>query len=270
LDPIALLRSAERCCAIEPEEVCVERFSQGSIKSRNDSRPLSFIETSLLEQGADVTDRIRCDIAGEHRVPLIPKSPDKLSKLHQVTSSEHLITALYKRLQWVESGHSWFRLCLWRSNAFLRSRGMSDASCVFCHILAGQEKGSFVYRGGLVAAFLTIGPVNPGHLLIVPLRHAAGVADLTREENEAMFTLAQRVSVALRQPPIAAEGINYWLADGEAAFQDVFHVHLHLIPRFAGDSLSVAFDKESPHRDELDYVARAISANLETLRTRGL
>jgi diadenosine tetraphosphate (Ap4A) HIT family hydrolase len=84
-----------------------------------------------------------------------------------------------------------------------------------------------------------------------------------------MFSLAQRVSSVLRQPPISAEGINYWLADGEAAFQDLFHVHLHVMPRFAGDSLRVAFDKKSPRRGELDEVAQALSAILEALTPQG-
>jgi diadenosine tetraphosphate (Ap4A) HIT family hydrolase len=147
---------------------------------------------------------------------------------------------------------------------------MGQGGCIFCDILAGRQRGSFVYRCDKVAAFLTIGPVNPGHVLIVPVRHAAGVGDLSQEENHAIFSLAQRLSVALRQPPLSSQGINYWLADGEAAFQDVFHVHLHLMPRFAGDSFKVAFDRRSPDREELDEVARAISSNLETVTTIGL
>jgi diadenosine tetraphosphate (Ap4A) HIT family hydrolase len=132
--------------------------------------------------------------------------------------------------------------------------------CIFCRIIAGSEEGSFVYRDDIVAAFLTIGPVNPGHLLIVPTRHASGVADLTADENGAIFSLARRLAAALRRPPISCEGVNYWLADGEAAFQDVFHAHLHLIPRFAGDSFAVSFDRKSPTRQELDRTASAIAA----------
>lgn len=139
---------------------------------------------------------------------------------------------------------------------------MKAQQCIFCEILAGRQEGSFIHRDALVAAFLTIGPVNPGHALIVPLRHAAGVADLTAAENEAIFSLARRVSAALREPAISCQGINYWLADGEAAFQDVFHVHLHVIPRFAGDGFKVTFNRKTPRREALDQIARAISASL--------
>jgi diadenosine tetraphosphate (Ap4A) HIT family hydrolase len=77
-----------------------------------------------------------------------------------------------------------------------------------------------------------------------------------------MFSLAKRVSAALRAAPLRCEGINYWLADGEAAFQDVFHVHLHVFPRFAGDSLQITFDRQKPRREELEEIARTIAASL--------
>jgi diadenosine tetraphosphate (Ap4A) HIT family hydrolase len=135
---------------------------------------------------------------------------------------------------------------------------MDAEGCVFCDIIAGRKRGSFVHRGELVSAFLTIGPVNPGHVLVVPTRHAAGIADLTAAENQALFELARRLSAALRQSSLRCEGINYWLADGEAAFQDVFHAHLHVIPRFRGDSFKVEFDRRIPERHELDEIAQTV------------
>ena len=139
---------------------------------------------------------------------------------------------------------------------------MDVEDCVFCDILTGRQIGSFVYRDDLVSAFLTIGPVNPGHVLIVPLRHAPAIADLTQAENEAMFSLAGRLSAAIRRSPLQCDGINFWLADGEAAFQDVFHAHLHVIPRVRGDSFKVDFDRRTPRRDELDEVAQSIRVQL--------
>jgi diadenosine tetraphosphate (Ap4A) HIT family hydrolase len=139
---------------------------------------------------------------------------------------------------------------------------MGTSDCIFCEILAHRAPGSFVYRDEVVAAFLTIGQINPGHLLIVPTRHAAGVGDLSEGENAVMFSTAQRLSRALRQSSILCQGINYWLADGEVAFQDVFHVHLHVIPRFAGDSFKVSLERKTPDRRELDQIARSIARNL--------
>jgi diadenosine tetraphosphate (Ap4A) HIT family hydrolase len=136
---------------------------------------------------------------------------------------------------------------------------MAVEDCVFCDIVAGRKAGSFVHRGDPVSAFLTIGPVNPGHVLVVPTRHAAGIADLTPGENQAIFELARRLSAALRQSPLRCEVINYWLADGETAFQDLFHAHLHVIPRFRGDSFKVDFDRRLPERHELDQIAQTVA-----------
>ncbi len=80
-----------------------------------------------------------------------------------------------------------------------------------------------------------------------------------------MFKVAMRVAGALRQSGVKCEGINLFLADGEAASQDVFHVHLHVIPRFRGDGFGVRFGPNygvEPNRKELDVVAERIRASM--------
>lgn len=135
---------------------------------------------------------------------------------------------------------------------------MDAPPCIFCQILAGEEQGHFIYRDALVAAILTIGPINPGHLMVVPTRHASSLAELREAENEAIFALAPRLAAALRRSGLRCEGVNYWMADGEAAFQDVFHFHLHIIPRFGGDGFKVSHPTLRPERRELDEIAELL------------
>jgi len=131
-------------------------------------------------------------------------------------------------------------------------------SCVFCDILRGKLASSVVYRDDLCWAFMDIRPVNPGHVLVIPIRHAASLAELHPETGTHMFRIAQRIAQALRESSIRCEGVNLFLADGAAAGQEVFHVHLHVVPRFEGDGFGF---RRSPGsgairpRDELDDLA---------------
>ena len=140
------------------------------------------------------------------------------------------------------------------------------ADCIFCRILSGEAPASFVYRDDLVAAFMDIQPVNLGHLLVVPIRHAPLMADVTPEEAGAMMLVAQRTTAALRASTLKCEGINYFLADGEAAMQEVFHAHLHVFPRFKGDNFGLRFAPEyytrRPPRHDLDHQAAELRALL--------
>ncbi|HTE47354.1 MAG TPA: HIT family protein [Gemmatimonadaceae bacterium] len=134
--------------------------------------------------------------------------------------------------------------------------------CIFCRILAGDVPGSFVFRDDHVAAFMDIRPVNPGHVLVIPIRHAASLAGIDAETAAAVMRVGQRVAAAIRESGVRCEGINLFLADGEAAMQEVFHVHLHVIPRFAGDGFGLRFSPEyftrRPGRGDLDQTATTI------------
>jgi histidine triad (HIT) family protein len=136
---------------------------------------------------------------------------------------------------------------------------MSD--CIFCSILAGELPSSIVYQDDLCTAFMDIQPVNRGHVLVVPNRHAPFLADLDEDTGAHMFRIAQRLAAALRRSGVKCEGVNLFLADGEAAMQEVFHVHLHVFPRYKGDGFGLTFSPEylnRPVRSELNEVARRI------------
>jgi histidine triad (HIT) family protein len=142
--------------------------------------------------------------------------------------------------------------------------------CVFCEILAGGRPSSTVYQDEVCSAFMDIQPVNPGHTLVVPNAHAAALAELDPETGGHLFGVAQRIAAALRSAAgrgsgLRCEGVDLFLADGEAAGQDVFHVHLHVIPRFRGDGFGFRFGPAygtRPARAELDGVAGKIREKL--------
>lgn len=139
------------------------------------------------------------------------------------------------------------------------------SSCIFCDIVAGRQPASFVYQDERCSAFMDIRPVNRGHVLVIPNEHAALLADLDPALGGQVFMLAQRVAQALRQSDIRCEGVNLFLADGAVAGQEVFHVHLHVIPRYQGDGFGLRFGPgygTQPSRRELDTVAAAIKAHL--------
>jgi histidine triad (HIT) family protein len=140
------------------------------------------------------------------------------------------------------------------------------ANCAFCDILAGTLQSSMVYQDKVCSAFMDIQPVNPGHLLVISNDHAASLADLDPEVGAHMFQVAQRMARALRDSGLRCEGVNLFVADGAAAGQEVFHVHLHVIPRFRGDGFGFRFGPkygQRPPRARLDEIASNIRDALQ-------
>lgn len=112
-------------------------------------------------------------------------------------------------------------------------------------------------------AFMDILLVNPGHTLVVPRAHATYLADMPATTARSLMSVAQHIAQAIRNGPLRAEGTNLFLADGEAAGQEIFHVHLHVIPRFSGDGMRLGIDYDpAPTRDVLDDQASTIRAAL--------
>jgi diadenosine tetraphosphate (Ap4A) HIT family hydrolase len=138
--------------------------------------------------------------------------------------------------------------------------------CVFCGIVAGREPASIVHRDSQSCAFMDIRPVNPGHVLVIPTSHAASLAELDPESGADLFRLGQRIAAAIRRSDLGCEGVNLVLADGEAAGQEVFHVHLHVIPRHRGDGSGFRFGTGGllpPGRSALDEIAQELRGSLE-------
>jgi histidine triad (HIT) family protein len=141
---------------------------------------------------------------------------------------------------------------------------MAD-ECIFCRIAAGKAPASVIYRDALVCVFMDAHPVTPGHALVVPVAHATHLADMPEETGEHLFLVAQRIAAAIRASGLKSEGIALFLADGAAATQEIMHVHLHVVPRFAGDGIGPRFCGRGsfrPSRMELEETAELIRARL--------
>ena len=139
----------------------------------------------------------------------------------------------------------------------------ADATCIFCKIVRHELPASIVCEDESTLAFLDIRPINPGHLLVIPKAHAAHLADLPAGEGGRLFEMARELAGALRRSGVKAEGVNIHLADEEVAGQEIFHVHLHVYPRYAGDGVGLRMGPRygtMPKRNELDRLAEAIRA----------
>lgn len=138
-------------------------------------------------------------------------------------------------------------------------------SCIFCKIIKGELPSSKIFEDNTLLAFLDIQPVNKGHVLIIPKQHKILIAELDNKILGDMISLANKINQAIRKSDIKSEGINLFLADGEAAGQEVFHVHLHIIPRFKKDGFGFIFPenyKNKPPRKELDLMSKKIKSHL--------
>ena len=132
-------------------------------------------------------------------------------------------------------------------------------NCIFCDIIEGKSPVSSFYEDDLVLGLMTIGPVTTGHAMVIPKRHFTYLGDMDEQTGRHLFTVTQRTAAAIRASGVKCEGINLFLADGEAAFQDVFHVHMHVYPRYRGDGFKIETERrKKPGREELDQVAKQI------------
>ncbi|MGH3902386.1 MAG: HIT family protein [Pseudonocardiaceae bacterium] len=134
--------------------------------------------------------------------------------------------------------------------------------CVFCGIVAGTADASVVYQDDRLLAFCDLNPVNPGHVLIIPKAHGVGLADLDESDGSRMFMVAQRLAAAVRSSGVRCDGVNLFLADGEAAGQEIFHVHLHVFPRYVGDYFRLDSGQRRVPRKALDEIAARLRAQL--------
>lgn len=137
--------------------------------------------------------------------------------------------------------------------------------CIFCKIVEGSAPSSKVYEDEVCLAFMDIQPVNPGHVLVIPKAHFADLATLPAATGGHLFQVAQKIALSLQKTNVKNEGVDFFLANGEAAGQEVFHVHLHVIPRYEGDGFGFRFGpnyRNLPERSELDAIAMQIKQQL--------
>jgi histidine triad (HIT) family protein len=139
-------------------------------------------------------------------------------------------------------------------------------ACVFCRIIAGQASGNFVFRDDAVVAIVDLRQVSEGHILVMPTAHLATIDDLDEATAGKLAWATVRVSRAVRSA-YAPDGINVWQSNGEAAGQEVPHVHIHVLPRMAGDGLmrvypGVPLERYNANSEVLARVAERVSRSL--------
>ena len=136
---------------------------------------------------------------------------------------------------------------------------MSD--CVFCKIVAGQIPSTRVFEDEHTLAFMDIGQVNPGHVLVAVKKHADNIYALDDAQAAAVARAGVRVARAIRDA-FKPEGLSVYQANGKAAGQTVFHYHIHLLPRHAGDGMELTWPVKNPPREKLEDYAGKIRAAL--------
>jgi histidine triad (HIT) family protein len=144
----------------------------------------------------------------------------------------------------------------------------SGHHCIFCDLIRGAAEVSMCYEDGTVIAFMDIQPVNAGHVLVVPKAHYETVRDIPRDVGLHLYEVATRLIPVIQQVS-GAEDMNIVVNSGAAAGQNVFHYHIHLIPRREGDGFDVPLPfpgSEMPNRHLLDAMAAQIGASLRNGR----
>ena len=132
--------------------------------------------------------------------------------------------------------------------------------CLFCRLVAGEIPSARVYEDALTIAFMDIGQVNPGHVLVATKRHAATLLDITPEEAAAVMQTAQQVARAV-QAAFNPPGLTLLQANGREGDQTVFHFHLHVVTRHAQDGIALTWTRKDPSPELLQgYAARLRNA----------
>lgn len=107
--------------------------------------------------------------------------------------------------------------------------------CIFCAIIRGQAPAVKVFEDEKMLVIMDKKPITNGHVLIIPKRHSEYLTEMNDDTLGEMFKMAKKVGIALKGSKLGCKGLNYFLSDGAEAGQDIFHVHLHVIPRYRKD-----------------------------------
>jgi histidine triad (HIT) family protein len=135
------------------------------------------------------------------------------------------------------------------------------SECIFCRIVAKQIPATVVHEDEDTLAFMDIGQVNPGHVLVTVKKHADNIFSLDEAQAAAVFRSAAKVARAIRGA-FEPQGLSVYQANGRAAGQTVFHLHIHLVPRYEGDGMALTWPVKNPPREKLVEYAEKIKARL--------
>jgi histidine triad (HIT) family protein len=132
--------------------------------------------------------------------------------------------------------------------------GVRDPDCIFCKIIAGELPGQIIDQDERTVAFMDINPATRGHALVVPREHSRDLLEIPEDDLEAVAVAAQRLARRMHER-IGVDGVNLLNARGEAAWQTVFHFHMHVIPRYHDDPLRLPWTPAPGDQDEIAAAA---------------
>lgn len=140
---------------------------------------------------------------------------------------------------------------------------MAD-DCIFCKIIAGEIPRVKLYEDDHTLAFMDINPANRGHALAIPKKHERGLLEASDDTLAVTISTARKLARAV-QATVEPDGINLVQANGPGAAQSVFHLHLHIVPRFEGDELKLNWGvpPQPGDMDEIKALGERIAANIE-------
>jgi histidine triad (HIT) family protein len=133
---------------------------------------------------------------------------------------------------------------------------MAD-DCLFCGIVEGSVPSETIDSDEHTVAFMDIAPATPGHALVIPRRHSADLLEIEPDDLTATTLAAQRLARRMKET-LQVDGINLINACGAAAWQTVFHFHIHVVPRYEDDPLKLPWVPEEGDKDEIAKVAAKI------------
>lgn len=135
------------------------------------------------------------------------------------------------------------------------------SECVFCDIVAGEVPAHRLFEDEHTLAFLDAAPVAPGHALIIPKAHHVTLTDMDTDLTAEVFRTVRRVAAAV-EAVVEPDGFNVTQSNGAAAGQDVFHVHVHVVPRYEDDEVRVHWPREDLSEEEQGTITDSIRENL--------
>lgn len=137
----------------------------------------------------------------------------------------------------------------------------TDSNCVFCKIVARRIPATVVHEDEHTLAFMDLGQVNPGHVLVAAKAHVENIYGLDDAQASALMRAAAQISRAIRDA-FSPKGLSVYQANGKAAGQTVFHFHIHLVPRHEDDGMALAWPVKNPPREKLEEYAAKIRGRL--------
>jgi histidine triad (HIT) family protein len=134
---------------------------------------------------------------------------------------------------------------------------MADPDCIFCKVLAGELPATIVDEDERTISFMDIAPATRGHALVIPRAHSADLLSVEQDDLAAAALAAQRLARRMKER-LKADGVNLLNSCGAVAFQTVFHFHLHVIPRYEGDSLRLPWVPAAGDPQEIAAAAQEL------------